>query len=61
MGDPGKRPLGFRYAFPWIGGPFRVTQGPNGRVSHFGPRGRYAMDIAMPEGTPIIAAREGWW
>ncbi|MFG0818397.1 peptidoglycan DD-metalloendopeptidase family protein [Pseudomonas sp. GLN_3] len=59
MGDPGKRPLGFRYAFPWIGGPFRVTQGPNGRVSHFGPRGRYAMDIAMPEGTPIIAAREG--
>ncbi|MFG0753940.1 peptidoglycan DD-metalloendopeptidase family protein [Pseudomonas sp. TYF_14] len=59
MGDPGKRPLGFRYAFPWIGGPFGVTQGPNGRVSHFGPRGRYAMDIAMPEGTPIIAAREG--
>ena len=59
MGDPGKRPQGFRYAFPWIGGPFRVTQGPNGRVSHFGPRGRYAMDIAMPEGTPIIAAREG--
>ncbi|WP_043199853.1 peptidoglycan DD-metalloendopeptidase family protein [Pseudomonas putida] len=59
MGDPGKRPLGFRYAFPWVGGPFRVTQGPNGRVSHFGPKGRYAMDIAMPEGTTIIAAREG--
>ncbi|MDM3884254.1 M23 family metallopeptidase [Pseudomonas sp. BCRC 81390] len=59
MGDPGKRPKGFRYAFPWVGGPFRVTQGPNGRVSHFGPKGRYAMDIAMPEGTPIIAAREG--
>ena len=59
MGDPGKRPQGFRYAFPWIGGPFRVTQGPNGRVSHFGPKGRYAMDIAMPEGTTIIAAREG--
>ncbi len=59
MGDPAKRPQGFRYAFPWRGGPFRVTQGPNGRVSHFGPKGRYAMDIAMPEGTPIIAAREG--
>jgi len=59
MGDPGKRPQGFRYAFPWVGGPFRVTQGPNGRVSHFGPKGRYAMDIAMPEGTTIIAAREG--
>ncbi|MGS7251267.1 M23 family metallopeptidase [Pseudomonas sp. SK] len=59
MGDPGRRPQGFRYAFPWLGGPFRVTQGPNGRVSHFGPKGRYAMDIAMPEGTTIIAAREG--
>ncbi|HEN8801147.1 M23 family metallopeptidase [Pseudomonas sp. CM27] len=59
MGDPGKRPQGYRYAFPWVGGPFRVTQGPNGRVSHFGPKGRYAMDIAMPEGTTIIAAREG--
>ena len=59
MGDPGRRPQGFRYAFPWVGGPFRVTQGPNGRVSQFGPKGRYAMDIAMPEGTTIIAAREG--
>ncbi|RCL20530.1 peptidase M23 [Pseudomonas sp. AFG_SD02_1510_Pfu_092] len=59
LGDPGKRPQGYRYAFPWLGGPFRVTQGPNGRVSHFGPKGRYAMDIAMPEGTTIIAAREG--
>ncbi|HDS1815441.1 MAG: peptidoglycan DD-metalloendopeptidase family protein [Pseudomonas sp.] len=59
MGDPGQRPLGFRYAFPWLGGPFRVSQGPNGRFSHFGPKGRYAMDIAMPEGTTIIAAREG--
>ncbi|QKL04533.1 peptidoglycan DD-metalloendopeptidase family protein [Pseudomonas sp. NY5710] len=59
MGDPGKRPQGFRYGFAWLGGPFRVTQGPNGRISHFGPKGRYAMDIAMPEGTTIIAAREG--
>ncbi|MGX1019137.1 murein DD-endopeptidase MepM/ murein hydrolase activator NlpD [Pseudomonas sp. Y3 TE3536] len=59
MGDPGLRPQGYRYAFPWLGGPFRVTQGPNGRFSHFGPKGRYAMDIAMPEGTTIIAAREG--
>lgn len=59
MGDPGLRPQGFRYAFPWLGGPFRVSQGPNGRFSHFGPKGRYAMDIAMPEGTTIVAAREG--
>ena len=59
MGDPGARPQGYRYAFPWVGGPFRISQGPNGRVSHFGPKGRYAMDIAMPEGTTIVAAREG--
>jgi len=57
MGDPGQRSLAYRYPFPWKGGPFRLTQGPNGRFSHFGPRSRYAMDIAMPEGTPIIAAR----
>lgn len=59
LGDPSKRPQAFRYPFPWRGGPFRLTQGPNGRFSHFGPKGRYAMDVAMPEGTPIVAAREG--
>lgn len=59
MGDPGLRSQGYRYPFPWKGGPFRLTQGPNGRFSHFGPKARYAMDIAMPEGTPIIAARGG--
>ncbi len=46
MGDPGKRPQGYRYAFPWVGGPFRVTQGPNGRFSHFGPKG--AMQWTSP-------------
>ncbi|WDY58003.1 peptidoglycan DD-metalloendopeptidase family protein [Pseudomonas sp. PSKL.D1] len=59
MGDPVQRSQGYRYPFPWKGGPFRLTQGPNGRFSHFGAKGRYAMDIAMPEGTPIIAARAG--
>jgi murein DD-endopeptidase MepM/ murein hydrolase activator NlpD len=29
-------------------------------VQPHGPKNR-AMDIAMPEGTPIIAARAGWW
>ncbi|MGV8287199.1 hypothetical protein ACV34F_30550, partial [Pseudomonas aeruginosa] len=43
----------------WRGGPFRLSQGANGKYSHFTPKGRYAMDIAMPEGTPIIAARGG--
>ena len=59
MGDPKQSAHVFRYAHAWRGGPFRLTQGPNGRYSHFGPKGRYAMDIAMPEGTPIIAARAG--
>ncbi|MCK9813188.1 M23 family metallopeptidase [Pseudomonas sp. MAFF 302046] len=59
LGDPGGVARGYRYPLPWLGGPFRLTQGPNGPYSHFGPKSRYAMDIAMPEGTPIIAARGG--
>lgn len=59
LGNPQQRSLAYRYPFPWRGGPFRLTQGPKGKYSHFGPKGRYAMDIAMPEGTPIIAARAG--
>ncbi|MET0609800.1 peptidoglycan DD-metalloendopeptidase family protein [Pseudomonas caspiana] len=59
VGDPQRTSLAYRYPLPWVGGPFRLSQGPNGKYSHFGPKGRYAMDIAMPEGTPIIAARGG--
>lgn len=59
LGDPSGQAQGYRYPFPWRGGPFRLTQGPNGQYSHFGAKSRYAMDIAMPVGTPIIAARSG--
>ncbi|MGC4009237.1 MAG: peptidoglycan DD-metalloendopeptidase family protein [Pseudomonas sp.] len=59
LGDPRPTPLSYQYALPWTGGPFRLTQGANGRYSHFTPKGRYAMDIAMPVGTPIVAARGG--
>lgn len=59
LGNPSTAPMGYRYPLPWVGGPFRLTQGPNGTFSHFGPKSRYAMDIAMPVGTPIIAARGG--
>ncbi|WP_371231804.1 peptidoglycan DD-metalloendopeptidase family protein [Pseudomonas sp. QE6] len=59
LGDPRPQPLAYQYALPWVGGPFRLTQGANGRYSHFTPKGRYAMDIAMPVGTPIVAARGG--
>ncbi|NWD89014.1 M23 family metallopeptidase [Pseudomonas sp. K5002] len=53
------QPASYRYPLPWRGGPFRLTQGPNGTFSHSELKSRYAMDIAMPEGTPIIAARGG--
>lgn len=59
LGDPRLLPQSYRYPLPWAGGPFRLTQGANGGYSHFTPKGRYAMDIAMPVGTPILAAREG--
>ena len=59
MGDPRLQPAHQVYPLPWRGGPFRLTQGANGKYSHFTPKGRYALDIAMPEGTPIIAARGG--
>lgn len=59
MGDPRLLPTQQSYPLPWRGGPFRLTQGANGKYSHFTAKGRYAMDIAMPEGTPIVAARGG--
>ncbi len=59
MGDPRLQPQLYRYPLPWRGGPFKLTQGANGKYSHFTPRGRYALDIAMPQGTPIVAARGG--
>lgn len=59
LGDPRSQHNLAAYPLPWRGGPFRLTQGPGGRYSHTGPKGRYAMDIAMPVGTPIIAARGG--
>jgi murein DD-endopeptidase MepM/ murein hydrolase activator NlpD len=59
LGDPSGSAMAYRYPLPWRGGPFRLSQGANGQYSHYGPKNRYAMDIAMPEGTPIIAARGG--
>lgn len=59
LGDPRLLPKPYKYPLPWRGGPFRLTQGANGQYSHFTPKGRYAVDIAMPEGTPIVAARGG--
>ncbi|MGR8934725.1 MAG: peptidoglycan DD-metalloendopeptidase family protein [Gammaproteobacteria bacterium] len=38
---------------------FQVTQGFNGKMSHQDAQNRYAVDIAMPVGTPVMAARGG--
>ncbi|WP_286979107.1 M23 family metallopeptidase [Pseudomonas sp.] len=59
LGDPRLLPTQKKYPLPWRGGPFRLSQGANGKYSHFTPKGRYALDIAMPVGTPIVAARGG--
>jgi murein DD-endopeptidase MepM/ murein hydrolase activator NlpD len=42
-----------------INGRFQITQGFNGKMSHQDPQNKYAVDIAMPDGTPVYAARGG--
>ena len=47
------------YRLPYeTGTSFYVAQGANGRFSHTGEN-RFAVDWAMPEGTPVLAARGG--
>jgi murein DD-endopeptidase MepM/ murein hydrolase activator NlpD len=61
LGDPKAQPdLGAVYRPPFEAGQsFLITQGFHGQSSHFGPQSEYAVDIAMPEGTPVCAARAG--
>jgi murein DD-endopeptidase MepM/ murein hydrolase activator NlpD len=49
------------YRLPWTDGrTFSVIQAPGGRItSHTTPESRDAIDIAMPEGSPVLAARGG--
>ena len=49
------------YRVPWLDGrTFRIGQAPGGRITtHTTAASREAVDITMPEGTPIVAAREG--
>lgn len=48
------------YELPFaVGSAFPVSQGAEGPYGHTGPD-RYATDFAMPEGTPVHAARGGW-
>jgi murein DD-endopeptidase MepM/ murein hydrolase activator NlpD len=49
------------YRLPWGDGlSFMFTQVPGGRITtHFSKATLNALDISMPEGVPIVAAREG--
>lgn len=47
-----------RLMVPFIGR-FMISQAFNGDYSHNLPGNRYAIDIAMPEGTPVVAAKSG--
>ncbi len=49
----------YLYSMPFGGTePRELTQGYGGRESHMDGM-RYSLDFAMPEGTPVLAAREG--
>ncbi|HHM04545.1 MAG TPA: DUF4124 domain-containing protein, partial [Gammaproteobacteria bacterium] len=59
-GDPGARHDGTLYLPPFAAGSrFPVTQSFFGPYSHTDPQSAYAVDIAMPVGTPVRAARGG--
>jgi len=48
------------YRVPFaLGSSFRVSQAYPSRLTHTTPDSQYALDIAVPDGTPIYAAREG--
>lgn len=50
----------YPYGYPFNSGTaFRVSQGFNGAFSHDKTTSKYAVDISMPEGTPVVAARAG--
>lgn len=58
-GDPASRPRDHDYRLPFDHAQVRVDQGPGGSYSHSDPRNLHAIDFALPEGTPIVAVREG--
>jgi murein DD-endopeptidase MepM/ murein hydrolase activator NlpD len=59
-GDPRARPRDFTYRVPFFPeATFTLDQGFGGRFSHTDPQSRYAIDLSVPEGTPVTAARDG--
>lgn len=60
-GDPAARPdFDYRYRIPFHNGThFELHQGFNGAASHNTDQSRYSVDLAVDEGTPVLAARAG--
>lgn len=58
-GDPAARPRDVAYRLPFDAARIQVSQGPQGRFSHEDAENRDAVDFALPEGTPVLAARAG--
>ena len=58
-GDPAARPEDVEYALPVESGAWRIDQGFAGSFSHTGAQSLHAIDINVPEGTPVLAARGG--
>ena len=61
VGDPRTSPAeNVRYALPFYPGTaVNLDQGFNGEYSHHDAQSRYALDFAVAEGTPVLAARDG--
>lgn len=59
FGDPAATPTPYAYAIPFQAGERRrIIQGMGGAFSHTGSN-QYAVDFECPEGTPVLAARDG--
>jgi len=58
-GDPAASPQDVAYLLPFDARRFQVTQAPRGRFSHTDAENRDAVDFALAEGTPVLAARAG--
>lgn len=60
-GDPNAQPrLDYAYGVPLQpGSGYEIHQGFGGRFSHSDPQSFHAVDLAVEEGTPVLAARAG--
>jgi murein DD-endopeptidase MepM/ murein hydrolase activator NlpD len=61
VGDPDAHPPeNTQYALPFPAGTrYTLEQGFGGRFSHNDPENHSALDLGVPEGTPVLAARAG--